>query len=276
MVKSNAHITMKQPELGKKISEWRKAKGLTQEELVEKCNLNVRTIQRIEAGEVTPRSYTIKAILDALEVETSSHLENQETPLEKVPIYLYLAFAAGLVYFFLAFYEIGMEYEWIEGGFVENKMAFTVVKLSTFLTYVGFLGGLIALERFFPNRILKISLWVMIGFNVGMYSLDLLSLHFGLLDIQDYYWIKMEVFGIGYAFLGASYFAYRKVKFGITQVIGALGLIAGILIFSGFGVVFGLVPLTFFEIGQLGLMIYFIQKIGRGPSPDFPVGNYQD
>lgn len=276
MVKSNAHITMKQPELGKKISEWRKAKGLTQEELVEKCNLNVRTIQRIEAGEVTPRSYTIKAILDALEVETSSHLENQETPLEKVPIYLYLAFAAGLVYFFLAFYEIGMEYEWIEGGFVENKMAFTVVKLSTFLTYVGFLGGLIALERFFPNRILKISLWVMIGFNVGMYSLDLLSLHFGLLDIQDYYWIKMEVFGIGYAFLGASYFAYRKVKFGITQVIGALGLIAGILIFSGFGVVFGLVSLTFFEIGQLGLMIYFIQKIGRGSSPDFPVGNYQD
>ncbi|MCS5489833.1 helix-turn-helix domain-containing protein [Algoriphagus limi] len=47
---------MKQPELGKKISELRKAKGMTQEELVEKCNLNVRTIQRIEAGEVTPRS----------------------------------------------------------------------------------------------------------------------------------------------------------------------------------------------------------------------------
>ena len=30
---------MKQPELGKKISELRKAKGLTQEELVEKCNI---------------------------------------------------------------------------------------------------------------------------------------------------------------------------------------------------------------------------------------------
>lgn len=183
--------------------------------------------------------------------------------MEKVPIYLYLAFAAGLVYFFLAFYEIGMEYEWIEDGFVENKMAFTAVKISTFLTYVGFLGGLVALERFFPNRILKIALGVMIGFNVVMYSLDLLSLHFDLLDIQDYYWIKLEVFGIGYAFLGASYFAYRQVKFGITQVIGALGLIAGILIFSGIGVVFGLLPLTFFEIGQLGLMVYFIQIIGR-------------
>jgi len=57
---------MKQPELGRKIAELRKAKGLTQEELVEKCNLNVRTLQRIESGEVTPRSYTIKVIFAAL------------------------------------------------------------------------------------------------------------------------------------------------------------------------------------------------------------------
>jgi transcriptional regulator with XRE-family HTH domain len=60
---------MKQPELGKKISELRKAKGLTQEELVEKCNISVRTIQRIETGEVTPRSYTVKTILAALDYD---------------------------------------------------------------------------------------------------------------------------------------------------------------------------------------------------------------
>lgn len=58
---------MKQPELGKKIAELRKAKGLTQDELVEKCNINVRTLQRIEAGEVAPRSYTIKVIFTALD-----------------------------------------------------------------------------------------------------------------------------------------------------------------------------------------------------------------
>ena len=57
---------MKQPELGKRIAEMRQSQGLTQEELVEKCNINVRTIQRIEAGEVTPRNYTIKAIFGAL------------------------------------------------------------------------------------------------------------------------------------------------------------------------------------------------------------------
>jgi transcriptional regulator with XRE-family HTH domain len=41
---------MKQPELGQKILKLRKQKGFTQEELVAQCNINVRTIQRIEAG----------------------------------------------------------------------------------------------------------------------------------------------------------------------------------------------------------------------------------
>ncbi len=59
--------TMKQPDLGKKIAELRKTKGLTQEEVIQRCNINVRTLQRIEAGEVTPRYYTIKLILEALE-----------------------------------------------------------------------------------------------------------------------------------------------------------------------------------------------------------------
>jgi transcriptional regulator with XRE-family HTH domain len=58
---------MKQPELGRKIAELRKSKGLTQEELVSKCNLNVRTLQRIESGLVIPRSYTIRIIFAALD-----------------------------------------------------------------------------------------------------------------------------------------------------------------------------------------------------------------
>ena len=63
---------MKQPELGKKIADLRKARGFTQEELVEKCKLNVRTLQRIESGEVMPRTYTIRLIFEALEVPIDS------------------------------------------------------------------------------------------------------------------------------------------------------------------------------------------------------------
>jgi len=57
---------MEQPNLGKRISKLRKAKGLTQRELAEQCKLSVRTIQRIENSIVTPRAYTVKVIFAAL------------------------------------------------------------------------------------------------------------------------------------------------------------------------------------------------------------------
>jgi|WetSurMetagenome_2_1015567.scaffolds.fasta_scaffold01205_6 transcriptional regulator with XRE-family HTH domain len=66
---------MNQPELGKKIADLRKSKGFTQEELVEKCNLNVRTLQRIESGEVTPRIYTLKMIFAALDYNSTDLFE---------------------------------------------------------------------------------------------------------------------------------------------------------------------------------------------------------
>ena len=47
----------------------RKAKGLTQEELAEKCNITARTIQRIESGQVQPRTHTIRQISESLDFE---------------------------------------------------------------------------------------------------------------------------------------------------------------------------------------------------------------
>lgn len=65
---------MNHPELGRRILELRKAKGFTQEELVDKCNLSVRTLQRIESGEASPRKYTIKSLLVALDCNDSDFL----------------------------------------------------------------------------------------------------------------------------------------------------------------------------------------------------------
>lgn len=60
---------MNQPEFGHELVKIRKAKGLTQSELAEKCNVSKRTIQRIEAGLVIPRSFTIKTLSDALDFD---------------------------------------------------------------------------------------------------------------------------------------------------------------------------------------------------------------
>jgi transcriptional regulator with XRE-family HTH domain len=62
---------MDQPNLGKRISELRKAKGLTQEELAEQCKISARTLQRIESGVVMPRAYTVRVIFAALKEDSS-------------------------------------------------------------------------------------------------------------------------------------------------------------------------------------------------------------
>ena len=69
---------IQQPELGKRIADCRKAKGLTQEELAEKCNLNVRSLQRIESEGVTPRAYNVRMIFEALEICDDDSLNSDE------------------------------------------------------------------------------------------------------------------------------------------------------------------------------------------------------
>lgn len=55
--------------LGQKIKDLRVLKGLTQEDLAEKTHLSVRTIQRIESGDVDPRTYTLTLLAEALGVD---------------------------------------------------------------------------------------------------------------------------------------------------------------------------------------------------------------
>jgi transcriptional regulator with XRE-family HTH domain len=60
---------MNQPQLGLKVAELRQQKGLTQEQLAERCEVSARTIQRIESGEVDPRAYTLHCLGEALEFD---------------------------------------------------------------------------------------------------------------------------------------------------------------------------------------------------------------
>ena len=55
--------------LGQIIKEARLKKGLTQEELSSKTDISIRTIQRIENGEVDPRSFTLQSIASALDIK---------------------------------------------------------------------------------------------------------------------------------------------------------------------------------------------------------------
>jgi uncharacterized Tic20 family protein len=60
---------MNQPDLGLKVNELRQQKNLTQEQLAGYCEVSTRTIQRIESGEVEPRSFTRNSLSNSLEFD---------------------------------------------------------------------------------------------------------------------------------------------------------------------------------------------------------------
>lgn len=54
----------------------RKSKGMSQEALAEASGLSLRAVQRIEAGETSPRPHTIKVIAQALGIPVSELADN--------------------------------------------------------------------------------------------------------------------------------------------------------------------------------------------------------
>jgi len=69
---------MNQPDLGLKVVELRQQKNMTQEQLAEKCEVSTRTIQRIESGEVDPRSYTLHCLSEALDFDFGADSTSRE------------------------------------------------------------------------------------------------------------------------------------------------------------------------------------------------------
>ena len=178
------HTTMKQPELGKKIVELRKEKGLTQEELVDKCNISVRTLQRIETGEVTPRVYTIKTILAALDYDLNKISDDESDFFGKIKLFfkdlflididqdkpadylvrqLNIAWILGLVYFIAGFAEAPAEYFRME----EDRMIFSytfyvIMKITVLVSFFFFQRGFILVGLIYKNYLLKIASYILI------------------------------------------------------------------------------------------------------------------
>lgn len=94
---------MKHNDLAKKVKELRTKKGYSQEELAEQAQLNLRTIQRIEAGKTEPRGDTLKRLALALEVPADELIDWTE---EQDNSFLVLLNLSGLT--FIAFPLFGI------------------------------------------------------------------------------------------------------------------------------------------------------------------------
>jgi len=107
-------IKIMEPDLSpaKQIIRARKDKNLSQAELADRCRLNIRTIQRIENEEVTPRLYTLRIISEALGInlvrndetaEETEQLRQLRRSFERRKKLRLLTFVSGLAVLAVAF-----------------------------------------------------------------------------------------------------------------------------------------------------------------------------
>lgn len=258
---------MKQPELGHKIQNWRKAKGLTQEELVERCNLNVRTLQRIEAGEVLPRSYTVKSILEVLEIDFSS-LNLPDTSEKDIytllkPNKKFIQWAAvlGVLYLCLSFVEgfieIGYFYDF---GIEVSGVTYSLIKLGIMLSFSVFYYVFYIIGKKLDDGLLKVSAIVLIGLIVLSSINDISVFYTGYISIEFSLMMTSVVFGIGYTLLGIALLMRKKLLGNLALVSGIFGIVSGV----GFTTIIMALPalftLTIFEILLLVLIVRLVSS----------------
>ncbi|WP_142530450.1 helix-turn-helix domain-containing protein [Pedobacter westerhofensis] len=69
---------MKNTEMAQKIKALRNRKGFSQEQLASAAQINLRTVQRIEAGDTEPRGDTLKRISSALDIDPDELIGSAE------------------------------------------------------------------------------------------------------------------------------------------------------------------------------------------------------
>ena len=212
----------------------RKNMNLTQEELVEKSHVSVRTIQRIEAGEVLPRLSTVKILLEALgesyesfSTKSTQVMETQKNILPNANRNtLLLAALAGAVYLTSEIILGAMDIAWFTG---DGDWGFRMIAIYTTLTVVMvisfalFARGFIVLSTIFENPLLKVVAYVLIIAMVGMGILNVTSLS---VDDVETLWLPYSV--------AALLFGALSIVFGVSLIrlqdgMGELSRLAGIL-----------------------------------------------
>jgi transcriptional regulator with XRE-family HTH domain len=264
---------MRQPELGRKISELRKAKALTQEELVEKCNISVRTLQRIETGEVTPRSYTIKTILAALDYDVSIIEENGNTLMHStvgslkkyLPLdidatassnifitQLNISWISGVIYFLIGFFEAAAEhFRYEDNQLIFSNTSYIIIKISSLITFIYFQRGFVFIGGLYKNYLLRITSFILIFGNVLVTGYDIASIFYDSIERQFILGSEAIVFGCIGILYGISLLRLRKSVGAVSTYAGVFEILAGcffltlVLSFVGFIV---LVPAELFEI----------------------------
>ncbi|MFK7952808.1 MAG: helix-turn-helix domain-containing protein [Ekhidna sp.] len=233
---------LKQPQLGKTIQALRLEKKLTQEELVDKCNVNVRTLQRIEAGDVSPREYTIKAIFEALDsqLEQVATSIGRKSSIQKMNI----GWVAGVVFFVFGFGEAIIDYVRFEDDLpIYFPFIYTSIKVIVLVAYALFMLGFAEAGKTLKSSILRISAYLMMGSMIVIELYDIISIFSGL-TLDEF----IKIRGFESVALGGVDIVFGIALIKIGKQLGMTSFAAGF-----FEVIIGICFVTFF-LAFLGLI----------------------
>ena len=166
---------MKQPDLGLKVSELRKEKGFTQEQLAEVCEVTPRTIQRIESGDVEPRAFTRNSLSNVLEFDLGKNDVGNER-LVVTALHLSSMFCIVLIPLVIWSWFKNRSYQVDKHGrqVLNFQISITLALFAgVFCLAVGLPAGLIFLEQGYGDQMLMAILalasvfpMILIGFFV--------------------------------------------------------------------------------------------------------------
>ena len=277
---------MKQPLLGKKIIELRKQKGLTQEDLVEKCSINVRTIQRIESGETTPRIYTIKIILNVLGLDYEKVFEKEykEGKFDKILRFfpsnlkqvLNVSLIAGIVYFVFGFVETASYAIYFfdsSSGFTWSDLrmnnyesyssyaTYILIKIISVISFTFFMRGFVLAGSYYKNYLVELMAFLMIIMHIIFEISEIASINFD--DSLGYFILisRAVTFGIIMIFFGVGILRLKSHLGDLPMATGILEIITGICFATVFLSAFGLIILIPLELLEILLLYKVISKI---------------
>jgi transcriptional regulator with XRE-family HTH domain len=264
-------------ELGNSIANGRKQKGWTQEELAEKCSISTRTLQRIEAGTVKPRTYALNCLAEVLGIPREDYIAlsvnlNESQSFFKKCKYLVnniispenvytTAWIAALICLVLTIpdiiFEIISEDAFEELSFV---VGYTLFNLLFIIPLILRMRGFIALARHFNNDLLLVSSYFLLFLDIIHRISSVTFNHFWSDNLEKVIGVvSLALVGFGLILYGIGLKRLQKIPISYARIAGVLSIITGITFVLVVPFLLGLmllIPLALAEI----LMLYKVSK----------------
>lgn len=226
---------MKKSQIGTKIAELRLQKGMTQKELADLCNVDIRTIQRIESGEVIPRMHTVKLLSNALEYNLNQFYSSTESDNKTFKKQIHLSYVAGIIF--------AINYILVAYNSITQVLPIFITLLVTsihIVTCIFSLKGFYLVAQQYKNQLLATStLLGMILLPVIAILDSLKSFGYGLfmgmtVTVLAVVCLNAIICGVGMFIQGQK---IDGIKANIYKVCGLVTILQSLLILSGHSVI---------------------------------------